>query len=328
MTSAIEDLLLETGNHPILVDIGSSGSPPDIWEAIAKHSIYIGFDPDLREIYQPSDGYFYKSTIVNKAITNDESISESSFYLTQSPYSSSTLKPNSASLENFIFSDLFVPQKETQVSVTTLNSVLEDLSIKKIDCFKIDTQGTDLRIFNSISENIRSHILSVDIEPGLIDAYIGEDLFVDAHKDLVSQGFWLSNLNVCGSVRVKRSTVEKLNDIDKDINFNSLQSFHRLTPGWCEARYLRTIDWLTHNQFEKTDYVLIWILSIIDEQFGFSVELVFEYERIFGKDQFSQIMLHESILKIKQLKQNHNQRKLRTALGQIIPTQIKQWLKK
>ena len=197
-------LLSELNIHPVLVDIGASDAPPKIWESIAQHSIYVGFDPDLREIYEVPESCFYKAIIVNEAITSHKESNEVLFYLTRSPFCSSTLKPDSESLSNFLFSDLFVVEREVRVRATTLDSVIERLSLPCVDWLKTDSQGTDLRIFNNLRDDIRSRVLAIDIEPGLIDAYIGEDLFVDAHRDLTQNGFWLSTLNIDGAVRMRR----------------------------------------------------------------------------------------------------------------------------
>src|SRR6185503_6525843 len=92
----------------------------------------------------------------------------------------------------------------------TLDAVVKRLGLTGIDWLKVDTQGTDLRIFTTLSANVRSGVLAIDLEPGLIDAYQGEDLFVDTHKTLTQSGFWLSNLDVRGVARMKRSTLEFL----------------------------------------------------------------------------------------------------------------------
>ncbi len=44
-----------------------------------------------------------------------------------------------------------------------------------IDGYKTDSQGTDLRIFNSLPKEIINKILLAEFEPGIIDAYQGED---------------------------------------------------------------------------------------------------------------------------------------------------------
>ncbi len=325
MNDVISNLLSELDIHPVLIDVGASGTTPEIWNSIAKHSIYVGFDPDLRDIQELPDEQFHRAIIVNEAIANQQDSEEVLFYLTKSPYCSSVLKPDSKSLSNFLFSDYFVVERETQVRATTLNVIIERLELKGVNWLKTDSQGTDFRIFNNLNDKIRSQVLAVDIEPGLIDAYIGEDLFIDAHKGLVGQGFWLSNLNVCGEVRLKKITLEKLTKIDSDVNFELINSCHKKSPGWCEARYLRTINWLTQGNFDKRDYVMLWIFSLLDRQLGFATELAFEYEKIFGSDKFSQIMIDEAILQLKQLRPK--KRLVRTVAGKLLPTSMKEWIK-
>jgi hypothetical protein len=324
MNDVISNLLVELDIHPVLIDVGASGTTPEIWDSIAKHSIYVGFDPDLRDIQELSDEQFHKAVIVNEAIISQQESKEVLFYLTKSPYCSSVLKPDSKSLADFIFSDYFIVDRETVVRATTLNSVIARLSLKGVDWLKTDSQGTDLGIFNSLSDK-RSQVLAVDIEPGLIDAYIDEDLFVDAHKDLVRQGFWLSNLNVCGEVRLNKSILENLTKIDSDLSLELITSYHKKSPCWCEARYFRTIDWLAQGTFAQRDYVLLWVFSLLDRQFGFAIELAFEYERIFGSDKFSQLMIDEAILQVKQLRPR--KRLVRTLAGKLFPTPIKEWIK-
>ena len=325
MSDVISNLLSELDIHPVLIDVGASGTTPAIWDSIAKHSIYVGFDPDLRDIQELPDEQFHRAIIVNEAIASQQESEEVLFYLTQSPYCSSVLKPDSKSLADFLFSDYFVVEKETKVRATTLNAVIERLDLKGVDWLKTDSQGTDFRIFNTLSKDIRSQVLAIDIEPGLIDAYIGEDLFVDAHKGLVSQGFWLSNLNVCGEVRLKKSTLEKLTKIDSDVSLELISFYHKKSPGWCEARYLRTIDWLAQGNFDKRHYVMLWVFSLLDRQLGFAIEVAFEYERIFGRDKFSQVMMDEAIWQVKQLPPKKSF--VRTIAGKLFPTPIKKWLR-
>lgn len=299
MNKTVNRLMSDKGIQAVLVDIGASGAPPSIWQLIAPNSIYIGFDPDARDFGELPNSPFQKTVVVNKAVTSHTQKGETSFYFTKSPYCSSTLKPNTESLSNYFFSNLFTIQKEGKVSVLPLNSVIDDLALPQIDWFKTDSQGTDLRIFYSLREEFRSRILAVDIEPGLIDAYLGEDLFVDAHKNLIQNGFWLSNMNVLGSVRMKRSTFEQIASQDKNFNENLVIKGIKTSPGWCEARYLRTIDWLADGQFGKRDYILLWIFALLDGQYGFAIDVGFEYEKCFGKDKTAQLLQTEPIAFIK-----------------------------
>lgn len=70
--------------------------------------------------------------------------------------------------------------------------------------------------------------------------------------------------------------------------------------------------------------MLLWIFALLDNQLGFVFDLVFAYENIHGKDEFSQIMKKESILCIQQIKRELVLRKFKS----IVPICIKDWLKK
>lgn len=324
MTANIETMMSELDIQPVLIDIGAAGEPPKIWKDIAQHSIYVGFDPDLRNIQEVSDGIFKKAIFVNKAITSEESQQEILFHLTKYPSCSSTLKPDSASLDNYLFSDLFTVEKQCYVQTTTLHSVMSRLALPRLDWIKTDSQGIDLRIFNSLKEDIRSKVLAVDIEPGLIDAYIGEDLFIDAQKNLISQGFWLSNLHVCGIPRITQRSLKKLHSFTREVDYEFIRTHHKNTPAYCEARYLRTIEHLNQKNAERRDYIMLWLFSLQDQQFGFALDIALAYQRRFEVDSYSQIMLHEAQQRIKNLRASP------LSIGQILRMNhrsLKQWIK-
>jgi hypothetical protein len=285
-----QQILAETQFHPILFDIGASGSTPSIWKPIAHHSIYVGFDPDLRDLREISDGTFFKGTIVNKAITSEPEQNEGQFYFTRSPYCSSTLHPDNAALSNYLFAGLFDVVGQDHVPTATLDTVVTQLDLPGIDWIKTDTQGTDLRIFNSLNEPMRSHVLAVDVEPGLIDAYQGEDLFVDTHRDLVQQGFWLSEATICGTQRVSQTALSHLLAHKTGITYNMIQWGVRTSPCWCEARYLRSIEWLTQHNLPQRAYVLLWVFALIDGQPGYALDVALAYEQVFGKDSIAETM--------------------------------------
>ena len=294
---AIEQLMVELDLHAVLLDIGASGEPPGIWNKIASHATYIGFDPDLREIHEISDGRFEKAVIVNEAVTCDRDRDEVTFYLTKSPYCSSTLLPDADSLSDYSFADFFTVEREVKVRATTLDSVLQRLGVSQIDWFKTDSQGTDLRLFNSLQNEVRTRVLAVDLEPGLIDAYIGEDLFVDVHRDLMRSGFWLSDLNVFGAARINEASFGELTSRSAKMMRENMD-FIRTSPGWVEARYLRTLDWLAAHGFNRREYALLWIFALLDQQPGFALDLGIEYERVFGADAVSRTMKAEPLRQI------------------------------
>jgi len=174
-----------------------------------------------------------------------------------------------------------------------LDSVLHQFSLPRVDWFKTDSQGTDLRLFKSLSDPVRAGVLALDIEPGLIDAYQSEDLFIDAHRELTRDGFWLSNLQVRGAVRLRRASCEALSGLIPNSEYEHLERKLKKSPAWCEARYLRTIESLASGQFSRREYVLLWIFALLDDQLGFTADLTIEYERAFGSDGISARMRDE-----------------------------------
>jgi hypothetical protein len=301
MSPAFDQLLSKLDRRPVLLDIGAAVAPPEIWQPIASHSVYVGFDPDPREMQPPMNHPYYKTVIVNEAVTHDAGRTEAHFYFTKSPTCSSTLKPDAASLGEYLFADLFVVERETDVRATTLDAVLDRLALPGVDWLKTDSQGTDLRLFESLKPDRRTRVLALDLEPGLIDAYVGEDLFVDAHKQLLKSGFWLSNLEVQGTVKMRSSTLSRLKSMDPDFALEKAVGSIKISPGWVNARYLRTLSWLAQGDFSKRDYVLLWVFACLDGQLGFAGDLAVEYEKRFGEDDTSRLMIAEAFQEIRRL---------------------------
>jgi hypothetical protein len=315
--NSINRLLAQLAIQPVLLDIGASGATPEIWEPIASRSLYIGFDPDLREMRETTNGQFQKAIVVNEAVVA-AAADEVTFFLTRSPFCSSTLPPDAASLSNYLFADLFAVERQAKVRATTFDSLFARLGLSAVDWFKTDTQGTDLQLFNSLKAGLRDRVLAVDIEPGLIDAYIGEDLFIEVHKSLTDNGFWLSDLRVMGAVRMRPATLAKLKVTHPDLDQDRIQSAVRPSPGWCEARYLRTADWLAQKRLGQREYVLLWAFALLDGQFGFALDLAAEFERSFGPSETSATLAREPIQRLRQ-----SGGRLRRSVEKLLPRPLR-----
>jgi FkbM family methyltransferase len=259
--SRVLAVLAEADVTAVLVDVGASGGPPPAWSALAPLAHYIGFDPDAREMDESYGGEFRRSTVLAKAVTAEHGSTTTRFHLTRSPFCSSTLPPDLPALDDWTFRPLFDVVGDAEVEATTLDQVLDDAGAARLDWLKLDTQGTDLRIVESLGATRASSLVAVDIEPGLIDAYRGEDLFVAAHPVLVARGFWLAKLEVQGSTRASVDTVAALRASRPDLA-DWLVAHGAVSPGWCEARYLRTVDavdWST-----EASPLLLWATALLE----------------------------------------------------------------
>jgi len=317
------DILKTLGIQPVLLDIGASGGFPSFWAPIAQYSTYIGFDPDNRELRDIQDGQFSRSVIFNKAVISCPGGQETEFFLTKSPYCSSSLPPDPESLSDYLFSDLFEVNKAVSVPATTINAALDSLGVKHVDWFKTDSQGIDLRLFLSLNESVRSRVLAVDIEPGLIDAYKGEDLFVDVHCELLKQGLWLSSLQIRGSVRMQRKTLRALNEYNLGLNDLHINRSVRSSPCWCEARYLRSIQSLKEQNANQREYALLWLFAIMGGQWGYGLDIASEFEQQFGRSEVCAILRSVPVMNIR--KRNST---FRNVCRRILPRSVKEAIMK
>jgi hypothetical protein len=254
---------------PILLDIGASGAIHPKWKAIAKYSICIAFDADDREMgYVSQESKTYRKLYIYKSIATDTDSSKVDFYLTKSPYCSSTLKPDSTSLSDFTFSELFEVQKQIQLPAVQLQLALKELNINRIDWFKTDSQGTDLRLFISLGKDIIDRVLVAEFEPGIIDAYEGEDKLYQVIQYMETQNFWMSSLEVNGCQRFPRSISNSIGS-----NKYTQQMLNAVlvgSPGWANVIYMNNYH---ISGLSKRDFLLGWAFAITEKQYGFALEL-------------------------------------------------------
>jgi len=252
----------------VLVDVGASGELHAIWKKIAPYSVCIAFDADIREMAFVEDKKSqYKNLIVINRILSDKN-SKKPFYLTKSPFCSSALKPNKEKLKDWFFRDLFTLTKTVSLDTVCLPTILEDLSLDYIDWFKTDSQGTDLRVFKVLDENIIANISVAEFEPGINDAYLGEDKMHILMKYMESRPFWLSDLVIKGTQRIKPETVRN--------TFNALERrfFHLLLKKngyWGEMTYINSFS--SPSTESKRSLLTGWVFNTILKNYGFALEL-------------------------------------------------------
>lgn len=221
----------------VLVDIGASGGLPREWKLLAPYAVGIGFDPDSREtqILSKEQHRFRRWIFVPRVVVAEASRESAQMFLTQSPFCSSTLPP-SQKLQEWAFSDLFVVERELELPAQTLEDALHANGLKQVDWLKCDTQGTDVRIFRSLSDSVRHAIHVVEFEPGLINAYTGEDKFADLLRTMDSEPFWQARLVVN---HTPRGRIETLRRELGPVGASLYRDFGLGAPAWVNSTYLR-----------------------------------------------------------------------------------------
>ena len=140
--------------------------------------------------------------LIYNCIVTASDIGETDFYLTKSPYCSSLLQPDEVALKDWAFAEKFEVEKKVKIKTRSLISVLNEAKIDYIDWFKTDSQGTDLRLFTSLPEQIRKKVLAAEFEPGILDSYHGEDKLFRLMEFMSGNIFWMSKIDVKGTQRI------------------------------------------------------------------------------------------------------------------------------
>jgi len=279
MASIIREVMTHSSllrSPPVLVDIGASGTIHKKWNPIAKYAICIAFDADSRdfEICESENKGWRKLYSMNRLVTS-ESAEEVDFYLTKSPHCSSSLAPDQKALEPWAFSPLFEVDNIVKLPSVDLQSALLKVDVDYIDGYKTDSQGTDLRIFNSLPKEIINKILLAEFEPGIIDAYQGEDKLHNLLAHMEKEPFWISNMEIKGSQRINNLDLKSLNYFQQ----RSIESFLKMAPGWCEISYLNKME---QSEMTLREYFLAWVFASLNAEHGFALFVANKGYELFG----------------------------------------------
>lgn len=262
--SIIKNILISSwfqDHPPVLIDIGASGEINAKWKAIAPYSVCLAFDADDREFNvaeKVASGY-KKLLVVNRIVTAEET-SAADFYLTASPFCSSLLKPQQQELSPWIFHSLFEVQKTAKLPAITISKALQEAGLNYIDWFKTDTQGTDLRLFKSVPVSVQENILAAEFEPGIMNAYEGEDKLYTVMQETNRLGYWLSTMDVKGTQRLNEKYLA-------DYGRFSAERMVRRSPCWAEVTYLKSSTSGIRNT------LLLYVFALLERQYGFALEI-------------------------------------------------------
>lgn len=288
----IEDVLRHPdlqARPPVLIDIGASGEIHRSWKRLAPFSICIAFDADEREFAAHERNHPYRTLHLHNNIVTDADAPTLDFYLTRSPFCSSALRPDNEKLSPWIFADLFDVERKVELRARTLRSILAEHGLGYVDWFKTDSQGTDLRLFLSLGDTIVRKVLAASFEPGLIDAYVGEDKLHAVLRKMDELPFWMHDIEVRGTQRLSRRLWE---DRVRPLSNGARPLGLKTAPGWAEVSYLNTLQ--PRDAFDRRDFLLGWVLATIHEQYGFALEIAMAGDERFG-DAIFRALAEESL---------------------------------
>jgi hypothetical protein len=273
-----------TTDPPVLIDIGASGRIHRQWKAIAPYSVCVAFDADDREFgFVTKESSGFKKLHVFNCIVTDADDANTEFYLTASPFCSSVLEPDHEGLGAYAFAEKFSIDRKVRLNAVTLARALEQSGVKRVDWFKSDSQGTDMRLFRNLPVAVQDEVIVAEFEPGIIDAYRGEDKLYELLAFMGTKPFWMSSMTVKGSQRFAPSLLKELaaNAWSQKI----LAFAHADAPGWAETVYMNSYS----VEMPLRQYLLGWVFATIEHQHAFALQLALAGMKKFGDPVFSRM---------------------------------------
>lgn len=264
---------------PVLVDIGASGKLHERWRWLARYSVGIAFDADSRDFNADSKDPRWRKLHVFNRLLAPHATEAATFHLTRSPHCSSALPIDTEGLRPWAFSPLFEVERTVILPAIDLPLVLRETGLSHVDWFKTDSQGTDLRLFASLPADIQVKVLAADFEPGIIDAYRGEDKLYQLMAHMAGLPFWVSDMTIKGSQRIGPLSLPHLSTTQR----SNPASFFKTSPGWCEISYLNRLE---ADQSSERDLLLCICFALIQGQHGFAFELARRGQMLYRNDLF------------------------------------------
>jgi FkbM family methyltransferase len=253
---------------PVLVDVGAAGGIHAPWRPIARQSVCLAFDPDDRDLAAARGDRGYRRCHVVRAIVTDRDAPAVDLHLTASPHCSSTLRPRADALAAYAHASLFDVVGTAQVPSIRLETALAEHGLERIDWLKTDSQGLDRRVFESLSPLQRQSALVVDLEPGILDGYDGEDKLRDVLDAFDADHFWCAALVARGAVR---GSADVLTRYLGGSMLPVLPATERTAAGWVEIEYVNTFrDPAVRG---VRDLLLGWVFSSLLGHHAFALEL-------------------------------------------------------
>ncbi len=223
-------------------------------------------DADARD-FGAVDGSGWLRRIAITACVVPEGTQEVDFYLTLDPHCSSSLPPLPDALGPWMFAERFRVVEQRKVPAVSLAKMLQDNGIQSVDWIKLDTQGTDLRLLDSLPLQMWAHCAVVQMEPGIMDAYAGEDKLHEVLRRFDGLDFFAAQLDVRGTQRFPPG------------EWAALPWYARRWPariqipaaGWAEVSFLRAYSPAVNAT--SRDLLWAWVCAVSFQQWGHALYL-------------------------------------------------------
>lgn len=175
------------------------------WDIFAPNLTIYGFDADAdacNEANADIDARQVNWTEKHIPIALNNSIGESTLYVTESLWASSLYPPNQIYVSRFAgLSDFMNLDFAIDMETTTLDAFCQSEGINEIDFLQIDVQGADLDVLEGSIQLLGRGVLAIQTEIEFSPLYINQPLFAEVDIFLRNHGFTLFDLEVGRVVR-------------------------------------------------------------------------------------------------------------------------------
>lgn len=288
--SLIDDVLREPEFRVqplVLVDVGAAGGVHPRWRPLARQAIGVGFEPDARDADALADahGRFQRWILGRHLVTPQSAPGPQPLHLTRSPQCSSMLRPRAERLAGWAFAEFFVVERTVSLPAESLTAALAAHGVGYIDWLKCDTQGLDLAIYRSLPVAWREQMAVVEFEPGLIDAYEGEDKVADVLQAMQTEPFWLADFTLGKAVK---GSPERLAEALGPRAARWARRLGPAAPAWANLCFVREAGEDGPPATRRT-LLAAWLGATLMGQHGHALELAGQGKRQFGDDLFPRL---------------------------------------
>ena len=140
-------------NNPfVYIDIGSRAGISSKWQKVKSLVKIVMFEPDNLEAQRLNKNSNNNELVIPKGVWSYDGVVK--FNSTRNPSYSSVLKPNKEVLEGTYYysRNFYEVEKISEIEVNLLENILKEHNINNIDFLKIDIQGGEHYIFDSIKK--------------------------------------------------------------------------------------------------------------------------------------------------------------------------------
>jgi len=184
-----------------IIDGGGRYGLHPSWKAFSGELKYFLFETDQAECQRLNTKYQHRSEnikIINSALSDSTEDVTINFFKNRAMSSSSTRNPISPLFKAGSGRELEVEiVSSARISATTIDHFCNQNELT-INFLKLDTEGSEFKILQGAKNQLKHNILGLRCEVNFDYVFEGEPIFSQIHDFMLSNGFYLLNLDYEG----------------------------------------------------------------------------------------------------------------------------------